>query len=202
MKQEIIEKEYKNNLKEHSEQKLVDLIYKLKKTERGQELTTMQIREMLSQKSVAGASPKYSNTELAIVFDYYRQCINEINKYKMYLPTKKNFCSFAGISSSQYDNWRKSQDDERADIMQKIDDYITDIQLTSAQNGDIKEISTIYRTKSEHGMVEATAPIVVEHKSEVNTANILKQIEALKKGQSLIELKEQPDGTYRVEDNE
>lgn len=200
MKQEIITKEYKDNLKEHLEQKLYDLIYKFKHTEDGKDLTTLQLREMLSQKSVTGLSPKYSNTELAILFDYYRQCINEINKVKMYLPTKKNFCSFAGISSSQYDAWRKSTDDERAEIMQKVDDYITDIQLTSAQNGDIKEISTIYRTKSEHGMVEATAPIVVEHKSEVNTANILKQIEAINKGRSLIELKEQPDGTYRAEE--
>lgn len=183
-------------MKENLEQRLYDLIYKLKHIDGS--LSTIELKTLVSQKNIVGASPKYSNTELAILFDYYKQFIEKINQIQSYLPTKKNFCSFIGISSNQYDRWRQSEDIERAEIMQIIDDYITDLQLTASQNGEIKEITTIYRTKSEHGMVEAQAPIVIQHKSEANINDIRRQIEAINQGKSLktIELKQQSDGSY------
>jgi len=195
-KQELVKQEYQENLKEVLDQRMSELIDKLKKA--NNKLSTMEIRSLISQKNIVGLSPKYSNTEIAILFDYYKQFIVEINKVAQYLPTKKNFCSFVGISSNQYDSWRQSEDSERQEIMQIIDDYITDLQLTSAQKGEVREISTIYRTKSEHGMVEATAPVVIEHKSEANIGDIMKQIEAINSGKSLktIELKKNDNGIY------
>lgn len=195
-KVELVKKEYQDNLKEHMEQRLFDLIYKLKHVD--EKLSTIEIKSLISQKNPTGISPKYSVTELAILFDYYKQFIEEINKTHFYLPTKKNFCSFAGISSVTYDDYKHSEDSERREVMQMIDDYITDLQLTSAQNGEIKEISTIFREKAEHGMVEATAPVVIQHKSEANIGKIKAQIEALNKGRSLetIELHKNEDGTY------
>jgi len=180
------------------EQRLYDLIYKLKHTETGKSLTTIELKSLISQKNVICLSPKYNNTELAILFDYYKQFIEKINEIQTFLPTKKNFCSFAGISSVTYDNYKQSDDSERREIMQIIDDYITDLQLTASQNGEVKEITTIYRTKSEHGMVEATAPVVIEHKTEANIDKIKAQIEALNKGRSLetIELQKNDDGSY------
>ena len=181
---------------------MFDLTYKLKHIQEGENLSIIELKSLLSQKNVIGVSPKYSNTEIAILFDYYKQFIKEINKIQTYLPTKKNFCSFIGISSHQYDRWRQSDDIERVEIMQMVDDYITDLQLTSAQNGDVKEISTIYRTKAEHGMVEAQAPIVIEHKSEANINDIIRQIEAVNQGKSLktIELKKNSNGIYTEEE--
>lgn len=198
-KAELVKQEYQDNLKEHLEQRLYDLIYKLKHVDGS--LSTIELKSLLSQKNTIGVSPKYSNTELAILFDYYKQFIEKINESQRYLPTKKNFCSFAGISSTTYDGYRQSDDSERREIMQIIDDYITDIMLTSAQDGEVKEISTIYRTKSEHGMVEATAPIVIQHKSEANINDIRKQIEAINQGKSLkaIELKQNSKGIYEEE---
>lgn len=195
-KAELVKKEYQDNLKDYMEQRLYDLIYKLKHTEKG--LSAIELKNLISQKNVVGVSPKYSTTELAILFDYYKQFITEINKTQTYLPTKKNFCSFAGISSVTYDTYRQSDDAERREIMQIIDDYITDLMLTASQNGEVKEITTLYRTKSEHGMVEASAPIVIQHKNETNINKIKAQIEALNKGRSLdtIELQKNIDGTY------
>lgn len=180
------------------EQRLYDLIYKLKHVETGKNLSIIELKNLISQKNVIGISPKYNNTELAILFDYYKQFIIKINEVQYYLPTKKNFCSFAGISSTTYDNYKQSDDSERREIMQMIDDYITDLQLTASQNGDIKEVSTIFRGKTEHGMVEATAPIVIQHKAETNINKIKAQIEALNKGRSLetIELQKNEDGSY------
>lgn len=192
----MVKQEYQENLNEYLEQKLTELTEKLKMVNK--KISTIELKSLISQKNVIGISPKYSNTEIAILFDYYKQFIVEINKITTYLPTKKNFCSFVGISSNQYDSWRQSEDTERQEIMQIIDDYITDLQLTSAQNGEVREISTIYRTKSEHGMVEATAPVVIEHKSERNIGDIMKQIEAINRGKSLktIELRKNDDGIY------
>jgi hypothetical protein len=191
-------KEYQENLKEHMEDRLFDLINKLKHMEGSPSI--IELKTMISERNIIGNSPKYTNTELAILFDYYKEFIQQINNKTTYLPSKQNFCSFAGISTVTYDKYKQSQDEERRDIMQQIDDYITDIMLTSAQNGNVKEISTMYRTKTEHGYVEASTPIVIEHKSETNINNIMKQIEAVNKGRSLIELKPDKDGVYTQEE--
>ena len=195
-KVELVKKEYQDNLKDHMEQRLFDLVYALKHVDG--KLTTIELKSLISQKNVIGVSPKYNATELAILFEYYKEFIQEINKTHFYLPTKKNFCSFAGISSATYDNYKICDDSEKREVMQMIDDYITDLQITSAQNGEIKEISTIFRGKTEHGMVEATAPVVIEHKNEANINKIRAQIEALNKGRSLetIELHKNENGTY------
>lgn len=182
------------------EQRLFDLIHKLKHIEGAPSI--IQLKTMISEKNLVGASPKYSNTELAILFNYYKEFIQEINKKTKYLPSKQNFCSFIGISTRIFDMYKQSDDAERREIIQQIEDYITDIMLTSAQNGEVKEISTMFRTKAEHGYVEASAPIVIEHKSDVNIDDIKKQIEAVNKGRSLktIELTQDENGVYKQEE--
>lgn len=196
----LVEQEYQSNLKERLEDELYNLINKLNHID--DSLSTIELRNLLSRKTVIGVPPKYSNTELGILFDYYKQFIEQINKVQTYLPTKKNFCSFAGISSKTYDHYMQSDDAERREIMQMIDDYITDITLTSAQNGEIKEITTIFRAKAEHGIIEQTAPVVIEHRSETNMDTILKQIQAVNQGKSLktIELHQDSNGIYREGD--
>ena len=196
-KQELVMKEYQDNLKDNMEQRLFDLIHKLKHVDKS--LSTMQLKSMLTQKNTIGISPKYNATELAMVFDYYKQFIEKINEIQTFLPTKKNFCSFIGISSATYDNYKQSDDAEKREVVQMIDDYITDLQLTASQNGEVKEITTIFRTKAEHGMVEASAPVVIQHKSEVNFDKIQAQIDAVNRGRSIddaIELKMNKDGIY------
>lgn len=196
IKTELIQKEYQENLRENLEQRLYDLIYKLNHVPAGEKLSMIQLKSLISQKSVIGLSPKYNNTELAILFEYYKQFIEKINEFQNFLPSKKNFCSFIGISSATYDNWRRSEDNERAEIMQKIDDYITDLMLTASQNGEIKEITTIFRSKSEHGLTEAVAPLVIEHKGTTNIDMIRKQIAAINQGKNIKELKENSDGVF------
>ena len=63
---------------------------------------------------------------------------------------------------------------------------------------------SIFRSKAEHGMVEASAPVVIEHKSETNIDTILKQIQAVNQGKSLktIELHQDENGIYRKENTD
>ncbi len=203
MKTELVKQEYQNNLKEIMEQKMFDLAYKLKHIEEGKDLSVIELKSLLSQKNTIGISPKYNNTELSILFDYYKQFIQEINKKTSYIPTKEDFCSFAGVSTTTYNNWKQSEDAERREIMQKIDDYLVDIHLSMAQRGDIREISTIFRAKSEFGMVEAQAPQRVEYGVTADMKQIMKNIDAINSGKSLkaIELEEGEDGVYRPKEN-
>ena len=202
-KTELIKKEYQDNLKEVMEQKMFDLAYKLKHMEEGQPLSVIELKSLLSQKNTIGLSPKYSNIELAILFEYYKQFIQEINKKTSYIPTKEDFCSFAGVSTATYNNWKQSDDAERREIMQKIDDYLVDIHLSMAQRGDIREISTIFRAKAEFGMVEAQAPQRVEYGVTADMKQIMKNIDAINSGKSLkaIELEEGEDGVYRPKED-
>lgn len=199
VKTELVKKEYQDNLKEIMEQKMFDLAYKLRHMEEGEKLSIIELKSLLSQKNIIGLSPKYSNTELAILFEYYKQFIQEINKKTAYIPTKEDFCSFAGISTATYNNWKQSEDTERREIMQKIDDYLVDIHLSMAQRGDIREISTIFRAKSEFGMVEAQAPQIIKHEMQSDIKQILANIDAINQGKSLktIESVKGEDGVYR-----
>jgi len=133
-----------------------------------------------------------------MLFDYYRDFIAEINTIIRYIPTKKNFCAFAEMSSSTYDTYLIEGDSQRIEIMKMIDDYITDISLTLAQHREIDNVTTMFRSKTEHGMVEATAPIVIKHETDVNLDAIKEQVKALKAGKSLKNIELSPED-YKVE---
>lgn len=202
MKAELIKQDFQNNLKENLEQRLFDLAYKLSHTDGT--LSVIQIKSMLSAKNAFGISPKYNNTELELLFKYYQEFILKVNEIQTYRPTKQDFCAFAGITTQVYNNWLKSDDDERREIMQRIEDYITDIMLTEAQNGEIKEITTMFRAKTEHGYVEAQAPVIIEHKSEIDMDKMKKQLEAIEQGKSLqtITFEKKQDGSYGMREKE
>ena len=202
MKAELVKQDFQNNLKENLEQRLFDIAYKLSHADRT--LSVIQIKSMLSAKNAFGISPKYNNTELELLFKYYQEFILKVNEIQSYRPTKQDFCAFAGITTQVYNNWLKSDDDERREIMQRIEDYITDIMLTEAQNGEIKEITTMFRAKTEHGYVEAQAPVVIEHKSEIDMDKMKKQLEAIEQGKSLqtITFEKKQDGSYGMKEKE
>jgi len=197
IKASLIKEEYQNNLKEHMEQKLFDLTYKIKHKDGA--LSVMEIDSLLRRKAMLGGSPKYSNEELWILFNYYQEFVLKINENTTYIPSKNNFCAFAGISSATYDAYMQSADAERRDIMQKIDDYITDTMFRLSQKGELKEITTMFLGKTQHHMVEASAPVVIQHETKTDTNEIMKQIQAVNQGKSLIELKPNSNGIYEEE---
>jgi len=172
-------------MSEYMEGRLTEFEENLRNFREKKGLKTIEISNFIRAKNMYGASAKFSNEELAFAFEYYQRFIVEANKYVKYIPTKKNFCAFLGISSATYSNYLLSDDSERRELMMMIDDYITDTMLTSAQQGEIREITSMYRTKAEHNMIEATAPTVVIHREEANINEINRQLEAIKQGKSL-----------------
>lgn len=189
----LIETEYKKNLKEYLQNGLDELVEKLQ--ENNKNLNPIQIYSYIRNRNARGLTPQYSVEELYLVFEYYQRYIEKINEYAVFPPTQKNFCGFIGISTVTYNNYRESDEADRREIMEKIDNYITDSQLALAQTGKIKEVSTIYRTKAENKMIEAQAPIVFKNEMKVDLDEMMSQVKALKSGQPL-ELKQNEKGEY------
>lgn len=158
------------------------------------------IYEWIKAPFYAPTKSKYSAEEIMIILDTYTKVIAELNKDIIYLPTKENFCIFCGITTTQFNLWLKDIDHpERANAMKMVDNYITDMQQSLAQLGAIKETSTMFRMRAEHGMVEARAPQEIKVEHEVSQSQILEQMEAIKQGKSLkmLELNEDEDGIFR-----
>ena len=177
--------EYKNELPQKLETRLNEIAEQLQDRKEVQGLSTIEINEILRPHNLIGQPLKYTAEELNIVFEYYRQAIVQINKKVKYPPSKENFCAFADISTATYNNYLMSNDESLQELMLRIDDYIRENMLTSAQVGEIREITTMFRGKTAHGLVEASAPIVVEHHSETDMNKISAMIQQLKQGKSL-----------------
>lgn len=145
-------------------------------------LSETQIFPLISSRSTNFyVSSTYSADELFVLFNEYVRMIAEINKKTIYLPTKKNFCAFAGITSATYNNYLVDFDENKRSVVQMIDDYITDVNLSCAQNGKVREITTIFRSKAEYGMIEAQAPVVIEYKKALNFDEVKKKLESFGK---------------------
>lgn len=147
-------------------------------------LVTTQIELIIGNRSMyelASASIQkiYTAEELMIGLELYREIIAKINEKIVYPPSVFTFCSFMGMSTVTYKNYKS--DPDKAEVMQMIDDYIAGIQFTSTQIGKLKEIITIFGLKSIHGFYEATAPITIKKEVKVDIDEISKQVKALSK---------------------
>ncbi len=177
--------EYKKELPQKLDARLNEIAEQLEERKEVQGLSTIEINEILRPHNLIGYPQKYTAEELKIVFEYYRQAIVAINKKVKYPPSKGSFCAFADISTCTYNNYLMSPDESMQDVIMRINDYLTDTTLTSAQLKEIDNITTMFRSKAEFGMVEAVNPIVVEHRSETDMNKISAMIQQLKQGKSL-----------------
>lgn len=190
---EVGQKELLPEIRKKSEDVSKYIEEKIKDGDRG--LTSTQILPLIAKRSIADISVagriSYTPQELAIAFDIYVQTISKINQFTRFPPSKQTFCLFLGISTVTYKNYLESP--EKCEIMRIIEDYITTAKLTSAQLGEMKEISTMFELKASHGWVEAQAPMVVEHKKSTDIDTIKAKIASIKKGKIIdAEIEEEP----------
>lgn len=193
--------EYKKQLPQKLETRLNEIAEQLQDRKEVQGLSTIEINEILRPHNLIGQPLRYTAEELNIVFEVYRKAIVAINKKVKYPPSKGSFCAFADISTATYNNYLMSPDESMQDVIMRINDYLTDTTLTSAQLKEIDNITTMFRSKAEFGMIEAQSPVVIEHRSETDMNKISAMIQQLKQGKSLktIELKEREDGSFGAE---
>lgn len=73
---------------------------------------------------VAGFSPSYSADELALAFDFYVQCSQELNKTSYYVPKIEDFCRMVNISKSTFEKYQTTSSDENMrEVCNKVQDY-------------------------------------------------------------------------------
>ena len=151
-------------------------------------LTVSQILPLITRRSTADIATiqnkSYTPYELGEALNIYIDMIAEINKVCKFPPSKGSFCALLGITRKTYDSYMC--DPNKVDVMGLIDDYITTSKLTSSQLGELREISTIFDLKSQHGFVEQQAPMIIEHKKTTDIDTINAQLQALK-GNKIIE---------------
>ena len=183
-------KESQKNLIPTMNNKLKEIINKIRelKIDSDSGLVSTQIELILSNRNIydiasSSAIKEYTSEELMIGFEMYRNVIAEINKKFSYPPSVFTFCGFMNISTTTYKNYKSNPD--KNEVIQMIDDYIAGIQLTSAQLGKLKEITTIFGLKSLHGFYEAQAPVHVKKEIKVDLDEIDRQIKALNKGKPI-----------------
>ena len=99
---------------------------------------------------VAGFTPTYSADEIAIAFDFYMQCTEELNKHDLYIPQKHDFCRMMNISTDMFNNYMvKSTDEQMRETCKKIEDYCSSFVDKAALAGRFgKSIYPIFYQRS------------------------------------------------------
>ena len=145
-------------------------------------VNNIQIMSIIAQRSlvdiVNAGNITFTPQEIMIGFNLYLEMINKINEIKKFPPTVESFAIFMGISRTTYNNWLV--DPNKKDVMDYIHSYLLGMLATSALTGEVREISAMYQQKV-MGKIEATAPIIVEHKKTEDVDEIQAQLKALKK---------------------
>ncbi len=196
-KKDIMKQELAKKVQEETKELLLPTIHKKmeqvaevirEKVSHNEGLTTSQILPLITKRSVEDIATiqnkSYTPYELGEALNIYMEMIAKINQICKFPPSKGSFCALLGISRATYDNYMV--DPLKMDIMGIIDDYITTSVLTSAQLGELREISSMFALKSQHGFIEAQAPVVIKHEKTANVDEINAQLQALK-GQNIIE---------------
>lgn len=111
---------------------------------------------------LSSKEPKYNAEKLALVFDFYEYVVTEINAHIcQLLPSKSHFCRFAGITTATYNGYKLSDDPDMQTIMGKIEDMLTDVHLTMAEETKLNPMATKYRLNVEMDKRENYNPQVV-----------------------------------------
>lgn len=125
--------------------------------------------------------PKYSAEKLGIVWDLYEEILAQVNIHVgRMMPNLSSFCRFAGITLSTFKAYKNSPDEGLRILVEKINDACFDTQVTMAQEGFVKERSTIYRMKSEQERVEKETPAIHIHNDTVDVGSIVNRLKEIK----------------------
>lgn len=119
------------------------------------ELTEMCFAPFI--KNVGGIAIQYSPDEMQIMFEYFKDCVKEMNKYELVPPNKEMFCSICGFSTEKFSEL-KSQSPEMREILLRIEDYIANYLNISGLTRKTDTVTGIFIQKSSLGRREATEP--------------------------------------------
>ena len=145
-----------------------------------QRITYAKLYELMSSGNMYNRT-KYSSVELQITFEVFKSITSDMTlQNAKHVPTKQAFCSFIGISTNTYDVWKLHDDKEFSETVLRIDNYLTDIQLTMAQHGLINPGATMFRMKTEHGYIEPKEFIAITNEIITDRNDIRERLNSVK----------------------
>lgn len=86
-------------------------------------------------------------------FMKYQNIISKINLEVVFVASKENFCFFMGWTAKFYDDMLNSTNDDIRAMMEMINDYIIDSQLSAGQRGFIRRTLQSSEHKPQENMV-------------------------------------------------
>lgn len=95
-----------------------------------------------------GLAPEYSAEELDLIFDYFRDCIKEMNKYELFPPLKEQFCQLCGFSTEQFSTLKNSSSPEIREVLLRVEDYICNFIHIGGMTGKIEKLNSIFIPKT------------------------------------------------------
>lgn len=96
---------------------------------------------------VAGEIINYSAGELLCIFDYFKECIKEMNKSEIMPPTKEQFCQLCGISTARFNDLKNNGSNEVREVLEQVNDWICNYLNIGGLTRKISEVSSIYQQK-------------------------------------------------------
>lgn len=118
-----------------------------------------------------------SPEEVLICLELYQDIIAKINYKTVFVPTIENFCMWMGWTATIYKQMLTDTHDDIKQVMQMINDYIIESQLSAGQSGFAKATLTKFRSQlaGEHGNNLVTQ----KEQNEENRAKGIKSKEQL-----------------------
>lgn len=96
---------------------------------------------------VPGAVINYSASEFSIIFDYFKECIRELNKIQIIPPTKEQFCTLCGLSTARFSEIKNSSSSDIREVLLQVEDYICNYLSIGGLTRKISEVSSIFSQK-------------------------------------------------------
>jgi hypothetical protein len=115
-----------------------------------------------------GIAPQYSAKELTVIFDYFKECIKEMNKHQIVPPTKEMFCSLCGISTERFSDYKNGSSPEVRELCLRVEDFIANYLSVSGLTRKTDAVTSIFLQKSSLGRKEAT-----EAQQVINNNNLI-----------------------------
>lgn len=115
-----------------------------------------------------GLAPQYSASELDIIFDYYKECIRDMNKIEIFPPNKEQFCQLCGISTETFSQYKNGSSSEIREVLLRVEDYIANYLNVGGLTRKTDAVTGIFIQKSSLGRKEATEPTV-----QINNNNLV-----------------------------
>lgn len=133
-------------------------------------LPLMELTERLFEPliNVYGVSPEYSSENIGMLFEFFRECINEINKTQLYVPQKEDFCSLCGFSTQKFSQLKNTGSADMREICCRIEDYLAKITTQAGLTRQASESMSIFTLKSSYGRRD-NDPVSVTNYTQNNT---------------------------------